>query len=476
MNKRVTIKILLSVLVVFAMIFAVSVPVVRIVNAASAYYVATTGNDSNPGTQAFPWRTIQKAANTALAGDTVYVRGGTYNEQVTINSHSGSADNWITFTAYPGETPIVDGTGISMMTSYGCINGGLFDVRSVSYIKITGFKIQNSGYAAIYACATQNPITGEEYINPPCHYITFEGNTCYNTHAAPIIMFGLGISNATNYVCKNNIIEYGHNSDDIWAHEGISVGCGVNGFEISGNTVSNSRWGVVDAKNGAFNGNIFGNTFTTSEYGAVYIDGYGKGAENINVYNNVIHDMSDKDTWCNGINVASEEGGLTKNIRIYNNLIYNNPGTALRTASYSTGPVQDVIFTNNTCYNNGIGNADRGGIHLEYDAATGVVVRNNIFSQNNAYQIYSADADAVIEYNLIDGFRGYSGETCGTNYVEGDPMFVNPSGLDFHIQSTSIAKDHGTSLSFVPSTDYDGISRPQGNAYDIGAYEYSSEL
>ena len=52
----------------------------------SSFYVSTTGNDSNPGTQAAPWRTVQHAADTARAGSTVNVRGGVYEELV---SHQG---------------------------------------------------------------------------------------------------------------------------------------------------------------------------------------------------------------------------------------------------------------------------------------------------------------------------------------------------------------------------------------------------
>ncbi|MGO4372568.1 DUF1565 domain-containing protein, partial [Paenibacillus sp. MCAF20] len=48
-----------------------------------AYYVAPTGSDSNPGTLNAPWKTIQKAANTLVAGEIVYVRGGVYKEFVT---------------------------------------------------------------------------------------------------------------------------------------------------------------------------------------------------------------------------------------------------------------------------------------------------------------------------------------------------------------------------------------------------------
>jgi len=43
---------------------------------ATEYYVAPTGSDSNPGTQASPFATLQKGADTAVAGDTVWLRGG----------------------------------------------------------------------------------------------------------------------------------------------------------------------------------------------------------------------------------------------------------------------------------------------------------------------------------------------------------------------------------------------------------------
>jgi parallel beta-helix repeat protein len=77
--------------------------------AANVYYVATNGLDSYPGTIDRPWRTIQKAANTVVAGDTVYIRGGTYHERVSF-SRSGTASQYITFRNYPNETVIVDGS------------------------------------------------------------------------------------------------------------------------------------------------------------------------------------------------------------------------------------------------------------------------------------------------------------------------------------------------------------------------------
>jgi Protein of unknown function (DUF1565) len=78
----------------------------------ATYYVATTGNNSNPGTISAPWLTIQHAANTVKAGATVYVFGGVYNESVNFST-SGTASEPITFASHPGETAVIDGTGVS---------------------------------------------------------------------------------------------------------------------------------------------------------------------------------------------------------------------------------------------------------------------------------------------------------------------------------------------------------------------------
>jgi hypothetical protein len=75
----------------------------------------------------------------------------------------------------------------------------------------------------------------------------------------------------------------------------------------------------------------------------------------------------------------------------------------------------------------------------------------------------------TIDHNLINGTRG-DDENDGSDVVEGDPMFSNPSGGDFHLQSGSPAIDIGSSAD-APFDDYDGMPRPQGGGYDIGAFE-----
>ena len=73
------------------------------------FFVSLDGSDADgDGTFENPWRTIGKGVSLLSAWDTLYIRGGTYVEQITI-SRSGTADAPITIAAYPGEKVVVDG-------------------------------------------------------------------------------------------------------------------------------------------------------------------------------------------------------------------------------------------------------------------------------------------------------------------------------------------------------------------------------
>ncbi|HHC25719.1 MAG TPA: DUF1565 domain-containing protein, partial [Desulfobacterales bacterium] len=98
-------------------------------------HVAVNGSDDNPGTLAQPWKTIQKAADTAGPGTTVYVRGGVYNEQVTINVSGSEAGGYIIFRNYEGETSVLNGEGFT--------EGSAFLIEDQSRIILQGFEILN---------------------------------------------------------------------------------------------------------------------------------------------------------------------------------------------------------------------------------------------------------------------------------------------------------------------------------------------
>ncbi|MDQ2687750.1 MAG: DUF1565 domain-containing protein, partial [Armatimonadota bacterium] len=76
---------------------------------AATYVVSPTGSDANPGSSVKPFQTIDKAAQTAQAGDTVIVKAGTYREAVHLR-HSGTAEAPITFVAQPLGSVTISGT------------------------------------------------------------------------------------------------------------------------------------------------------------------------------------------------------------------------------------------------------------------------------------------------------------------------------------------------------------------------------
>lgn len=79
--------------------------------AAATYYVATNGLDSANGSLGAPWATVNHAAIKMVAGDTVFIHGGTYRETVYIWK-SGSGTSPITYQAYPGEVPVISGANV----------------------------------------------------------------------------------------------------------------------------------------------------------------------------------------------------------------------------------------------------------------------------------------------------------------------------------------------------------------------------
>ena len=108
-------------------------------------YVAPAGsggNDGNAGDIGTPWLTWDYAFNQLSAGDTLYVRGGTYTDfkglysgsyyGVRVSSKSGTSDNWIRVYNYPDEVPTLDCT---TLPDGGSKYGVALDTCNYWYIK-----------------------------------------------------------------------------------------------------------------------------------------------------------------------------------------------------------------------------------------------------------------------------------------------------------------------------------------------------
>lgn len=417
---------------------------------ATDYYVAKNGIDTNSGTESAPFLTITKATNIVQAGDTVFIKAGTYNERVVLQS-SGSQGNRITFKNYAQDEVIIDGIGITWWNW-----NGLFDISdNKSFITISGLRVINSSYAGFFIDNS--------------HDITIENSSSYNTFSS-----GIGVWNSDTVVVDNNNVELACNDG---GEESISI-ANSSHIVVKNNEVHNNGPGTVggegiDVKDGSHDVDVFNNhVHDINNRIGIYVDAWSHLTANINVYNNRVNDCQDT-----GIAVATEMGGTLRNVSIYNNIAYNNKYGGIEVgnwlavgASPRATPIEDVRIINNTLYKNG------DGIIIKNVDAKNIVVRNNILSKNIGSQLMvelTPLAEVLIEKNIIDGCRNMPNEICGQASLQVDPLLEDPANFNFKLKTNSPAIDAGLGTQ-APLFDFENGVRPINSLWDIGAYEFGS--
>lgn len=391
--------------------FALSLSIAVSAHAAT-YYVATNGSDSNPGTQAAPFKTIAHAVRQMVAGDTTYVRGGTYNEGLVWFSKSGTASAPIKLLNAPGESPVIDcidrernmvlvaaGSGAGSLLPIGWIHIEGFEIRDCA----VGIRINNLHDAVfrrnwIHDIGSQgilgngkNVLVDRNVINRVGHYDlcaaglpargNSTGSSCNKDHA----IYATG----TNWTITNNLIY------DILA-------CGV---QAAGYPFANQKYYAADPSySGASNWLIANNTIAYNHYCAGILL-WQPGNVNNKIINNILYENGQKGSSTNGIAFTGSGGGH--------------------------------VIQNNLCYATGAGAT----------ACIGTSGQGKYTESNN----------------IIN--------TANPNFVKAGPTISGTP--DFHLNAGSPAIDKGQNLSQV-TWDHAGGKRPFGAAFDIGAYEFGS--
>jgi len=437
---------------------------------AATWYVATTGSDNNDGSINKPWQHIQYAERKAHGGDTVMIRAGTYPEEVWIQGRYGEggseATGYLTIQAYPGEEVILNNQNLTV---------------EAGWVKVIGLHfIWPATLGAVDWWNKDNPSLPKGTKDPArnaADHVDFVNNRFtgpYNNYAGALNHMG------TNSLIEGNILDLQYGSDG--NRHGIYVLGGTDNIAdniiVRNNIIKHiSGFGIhlyderkqdCDAPKTISNITIENNYIEDCKYGGLIVatGSYTRWDGTTNC-------------WQGGVNI--------KKVVVRNNTIVNTGNYAM-SVNYAGDGIDNVSFLNNTIYNTA-NNTSYGGIWTRESIActpssnalckpiTNITFKNNIVHLNNTVGWHinnnANTQEVTASNNLFWPAPTRLRNITDSGLVLGDPLFVSIPDNNFHITSYSPAKDKGLLLQDV-LTDGDGVSRPQGAGYDIGAYEYVS--
>ena len=425
------------------------------VASAETFYVATGGNNSNAGTAANPWATLQFAANQVDAGDLVIVRPGNYAGFDLRTSGTSTAP--ITFQAEPG----------AIINQVNPVTNDGINIEQASYVTIEGFTLISPGTTTRAGIRVVGD--GDDEVNNFSHHVTIRNNTANNWGKWGIL---------TGFV-NDVVIERNTFSGAVDEH-GIYVSNSGDRPIIRYNHIFNNRANGIH-----LNGDIHtGNTTLPG------VDGAISGAR---VEGNIIHG--------NGTGGGSgiNGDGLVDAV-IVNNLLYDNHASGISLYQIDGGaPSTNGVIANNTIIN--ASNA-RWVINLT-NGATGATIFNNILynlhtSRGSISADLGSDVGLVSDYNLLEpqfsregatlnnlaAWRTATGEDFNSQALtltQMQSLFSDYANEDFTLAPSSMARDFGASGlmngTFRPAPAEDLLERlrPFGIGIDAGAYELIPE-
>jgi hypothetical protein len=397
------------------------------------FFVAPGGSDANAGSFTSPWATVRHAKNIAVAGDTIYLMNGV-NETGLDGSRatlaiakSGSSGLPIAMIAYPGASATI-----------GSATGQQYGIRTTaasSYWLLAGINLRGVFSALTVASSSNWRVIGNDI-------------SCPNGTGTGACVAFSGGQNLFFY--RNRIHDNGSTtSTSIKLYQAVQFDSGANGIDFGWNEIANTR------------------SCRALQFYSDTVPLF-----NLTVRNNSIHDSR-----CDGINFVTIDPAQGA-VKAYNNVIYRagtGPAPGGVEANYACINVGGsgsaaVQFSGNTLYDCGRrGNADSGAV----SASVAVSLTDNIvdaIAGESYTALNSSPAHFSGKNNLFFGDGATPSFSAASQNA--DPKFVDPANSNFQLQPGSPAVDAGANDGI--SRDIMQTPRPQGAAYDIGAYELSA--
>src|ERR1700730_4046795 len=290
-------------------------------------YVSPSGSDSNPGSQASPFRTIGKAAGTVNPGVTVIVENGIYHEALNL-TRGGNANAYVTFMSQTKWGAVLDGNNNTLAEAV--------QFRA-SYIRFQGFEVRNYGASSGGGDAFSN-YPGGQFIDIAQNHIHDIGRICTDTQNGLVGVF----LEAPNVIIEQNLI------NDIGR-----FAAGENGCSPSNEYYKNHDHGVyVDSNSN--NVTIKNNIFYRIEHGwGVQV--YPSGVDSLAILNHTF-------VWPNPYNVGQiildASAPMTK-LRIENNISYSPTDDFINV--YAISGFSGTV-ANNLIYNGEVSSAKPSGL------------------------------------------------------------------------------------------------------------------
>ena len=478
---------------------------------AADFYVATDGIDSNPGSEALPFKTIQKGCDSASAGSTIFVKAGVYAEFVNIAKSGNASDGFVTVRNFASDAVALDGSALT------AADGGsaMLTIRSQSYVRVHGLEIRNLSTAAKNMLIMGISVNGSgdhlEILN--CHVHNIANTAPVDAQKMGRDALGIGVYGTDGKTPLSALVFDGIEVDHctLGSSESFTFNGNIDGFMVTNCKVhDNDNIGIDaigwektakkndQARNGIIRGNLVYNINSKgnpaygddSSAGGIYVD----GGRDVLIERNEVYNAD------YGIEIGCEHHGKTASgVIVRDNLVHHCTVAGLGFGGYDLkrGTTLNCQFLNNTFFNNDTSNSYTGEVNVQ-------VSKNNVF-KNNILMATSQNvlitnpfakaksAGNIFDYNVYfcpggagssnwnwnkkdySDFNSYlTGSKQDANSKFADPLFISTgTPVDLHLQANSPAIDAGDPA-LVPADgerDFDAAPRKVGAATDAGAYE-----